>query len=173
MVHVQVRTILHDLPLLLLLLAGLSIPLLLLPSPFTSIARALSTTLASLGWIICLVAFLLFSITLLLLGEKLLIRWQKVDDARVGAFEHRQGREARMEERVATGFRGPLHKANKESRKFLGGLWGRPKAAVVVRPSQSVRVEEVELKEIKPEVASEMRRRRVPPPPEAPALPPR
>lgn len=163
--HVSASSVLHDLPLLLLLLAGLCIPLVLLPSPLASLAQGLSTLLASLGWLVAITLALIFGVAALVLGEKLLNRWSPspapAGDAgpvREGKFEQRQGREQRMEQKMEN----VIKKAGKESNKLLGGVFQR-------KPKGGRRAENepVELQELRP-TASSSGVRRVPPP-----LPPR
>ncbi|ORY92736.1 hypothetical protein BCR35DRAFT_298242 [Leucosporidium creatinivorum] len=161
--RVSTSTILHDLPLLLLLLAGLCIPLVLLPSPVASLAAGLSTLLASLGWLVAITLALILGIAALVLGEKLWNRWNpppKGDagaaaTSREGKFEERQLRERRMEHRVEN----VIKKAGKEGNTLLGGVFQRkPKSG---RQAES---DSVELQELRP-TANSSGVRRVPPPP--------
>lgn len=164
--HVSASSVLHDLPLLLLLLAGLSIPIVLLPSPLASLVQGFSTLLASLGWLVAITLALILGFALLVLGEKLINRWSPptatADDAggaaatsREGKFEQRQLREQRMEHRVES----VIKKAGKETNKLLGGAFQRkPKGG------RTAEGEAVELQELKP-TASSSGVRRVPPPP--------
>lgn len=161
--HVSASSVLHDLPLLLLLLAGLCIPLVLLPSPLASLAQGISTLLASLGWLVAITLALILGLAALILGEKLINRWSPppatTNDAGAaageGKFEHRQLREQRIEHKVET----VIKKAGKETNKLLGGVFQR-------KPKGGKRAEgeAVELQELKP-TASSSGVWRVPPPP--------
>jgi membrane protein implicated in regulation of membrane protease activity len=162
--HVSASSVLHDLPLLLLLLAGLCIPLVLLPSPLASLAQGISTLLASLGWLVAITLALILALAALILGEKLINRWSRpISDAggatatsREGKFEQRQLREQRMEHTVES----VIKKAGKETNKLLGGVFQRKPPQGARRGAEG---EAVELQELRP-TASSSGVRRVPPP---------
>ena len=163
--RVAVGNVINDITMILLLLAMLCVPLIYLPSPFTSIVEGLQTVLHASSWVLIITLLFITGFTLLLLGEAVHKRWFKdVDPAtaaassRAGAFEQRQGREKRAEQKVESFVKA----AGKEAEKLSGGLLHRKGG----KSSQADDAgDAVELQEMKPTGSSSSRRRTPPPPP--------